>query len=221
PALPEQEDADGFPTQPSKTYKAAVMGFKLLINERGVQDIIFAPARAIMKAYMNMMREAEAAIIDRVMDLFTISKEGKVDYDWKAMQRRLGVSSFDSYENAANPLDIVRTLAYTATQVIRDLAAVKEASNWKDQSERLAKVAAGSSKSNLKYEDFLKVIVQLVNPADVSAEVYLHTDKRVKGEADVTQNYQFFNGRENNFDNTIAGVNQMRERFAEPSILTD
>ncbi|HBA60936.1 MAG TPA: hypothetical protein DCZ92_08965 [Elusimicrobia bacterium] len=221
PPLPEETDSDGFTTQPSKTYKAAVMSFKLLINERGVQDIIFAPAQAIMKAYMNMMREAEGAIIEKVMDLFTINKDGKVDYDWKAAEKRLGVSSFDTYENSTNPMDIVRNLAYVATRVIRDMVSVKEASNWKEQSERLSKVAAGSGKSGLKYEEFLKVVVQLVNPDDVSAEVYLHTDKRVKGEADVTQNYQFFNSRDNNFDNTIAEVNQMRERFAAPSELAD
>ena len=224
PQLPvEGTDMDGYPTsyQPSKTYKAAVMSFKLLINERGVQDIIFAPAQAIMKAYMNMMREVEGEIIGKVMDLFTINKEGKVDYDYKAAQKRLGVSGFDHNDNGTNPLDIVRTLAYTATQVIRDLVSVKETSNWKEQSERLSKVAAGGSKSNLKYEDFLKVIVQLVKPGDVSADVYIHTDKRVKGEADVTQNYQFFNNRDNSFDNTIADVAQMRERFTEPSDLTD
>ena len=225
PQLPsyEETDADGFTTTttPGKTYKAAVMSFKLLINERGVQDIMFAPAQAIMKAYMNMMREVEGEIIGKVMDLFTINKEGKVDYDYKAAQKRLGVSGFDHNDNGTNPLDIVRTLAYTATQVIRDLVSVKETSNWKEQSERLSKVAAGGSKSNLKYEDFLKVIVQLVKPGDVSADVYIHTDKRVKGEADVTQNYQFFNNRDNSFDNTIADVAQMRERFTEPSDLTD
>lgn len=227
PRLPVQEgtDADGCPTsyQPSKTYQAAVMSFKLLINERGVQDIIFAPAQAVMKAYMNMMREVEGEIIGKVLDLFTVNKEGKVEYDYKAAWGRLDVGRLDvdNCDDSTNPLNIVRTLAYTATQVIRDLAAVKETSGWKEQSERLSKVAAGGSKSGLAYEDFLKVIVQLVKPADISADVYIHTDKRVKGEADVTQNYQFFNYRDNSFDNALADVTQMRERFTEPSDLTD
>ncbi len=221
PPLPSETDADGFETTPSKTYKSAVMSFKLMINERGVQEIIFAPAQAIMKAYMNVMREVESEIVDKVMDLFTIDKEGKVDYDYKAVQKRLGVSAFDNYDNGTNPLDIVRNLAYAATQVIRDISSVKNASNWKDQSERFSKVAAGGGKSGLGYEDFLKVVVQLVNPSDISASVYVHTDKRVKGEADVTQTYEFFNDRDNNFDKTISEVNQMRDRFADPSTLTD
>lgn len=67
----------------------------------------------------------------------------------------------------------------------------------------------------------MKVVVQLVAPSDVSAEVYVHTDKRVDAESDVSQTYQFFNTRDNNFDATLSEVVQMRERFADPSELTD
>jgi hypothetical protein len=221
PALPEEQDNEGNTTQPSKTYKAAVMSFKLLINDRGVQDIIFAPAQAIMKAFMNVAREEESFIVDKVMDLFTINKDGKVDYDYKAVSKRLGVNGFDNTEGRTNPLDIVRNLAYSATRVIQDIMSIRNASDWKAQSERLSEVAAGKSKSNLSYEDFLKVVVQLVKPGDVSASVYVHTDKHVKGEADVTQTYEFFNNRDNNFDNTMSEVTQMQNRFNDPATLTD
>jgi len=56
---------------------------------------------------------------------------------------------------------------------------------------------------------------------NISSEVYVHTDKRVKGEPDVSQNYTMFNTRENGFDSTIADVTHMRERFADPTDLTD
>ena len=222
PEIPADPYSDTYASTPSKTYRAAVMGFKLLINERGVQDIIFAPARAIMRAYLNMMCELYGAIIRKVADLFTIGKEGKVAYDEALMRKALGVSANAYYENPTdNPMNTVYFLARDAGRVIKDLASVKDAATWKGQSEKLSEVAAGKSKSGLKYEDFLKVAVQLVDPLDVSAEVYLHTDKRRDGEADVTQNYQFFNTGANNFDSTISGVNQMRERFAEPSLLSD
>ena len=205
----------------SKVYGSALMSFKLLINERGVNGIIFAPAQAILKAYLNMMRETEAAVIDKVLDLFTVNEEGEVGFDHKAAQKRLGTAFLTGCDNGTNPLDIVRTLAKAATQVIRDLASVKEASDWKERSERLSGIAAGDSRSGLGYEDFMKVVLQLVSPDDVSAEVYLHTDKKVKGEADLTRTYRFFNGRDNNFDSALSEVSQAQERFAEPSLLTD
>jgi hypothetical protein len=79
------------PIRPSKIYKDAVMSFKLMINDNGVQNIIFAPAQAIMKAYMNVMREANASIVDRIIDLFTIDKKGGVAYDAGAVEKRLGM----------------------------------------------------------------------------------------------------------------------------------
>ena len=203
-----------------KYYKTAVMNFNLLISERGVQAIIAAPAQAIMKAYMNMMREAVPVIIDKVMDLFYITKDGKVGYDSREAARRVGGTSAD-YENPAKPVDVVKQLALGATEIICDIASMRDTAGWKEQSEQLAKVAAGSSRSGLSYEDFLKVVVQLVDPLDVSAEVFVHTDKKVKGEADVTQNYKFFNNKDNSFDANIAEVNQMHARFEDPATLTD
>jgi len=219
PALPEPSDPGQLAQ--SKVYGSALMSFKLLINERGVNGIIFAPAQAILKAYLNMMRETEAAVIDKVLDLFTVNEEGEVGFDHKAAQKRLGTAFLTGCDNGTNPLDIVRTLAKAATQVIGDLASVKGASNWKERSGRLSRVAAGDSRSGLGYEDFMKVVLQLVSPEDVSAEVYLHTDKKVKGEADLTRTYRFFNGRDNNFDSALSEVSQAQERFAEPSLLTD
>ena len=64
-------------------------------------------------------------------------------------------------------------------------------------------------------------MVQLTDPLNVSAQVFLSTDKKVKGEADVAQTYQLFNNRKDSFDANIAEVNQMHSRFADPATLTD
>jgi hypothetical protein len=195
------------------------MSFKLVFAEKAVQDIIFAPARLIMKCFMNVMRETEGVIIDKVMDLFTINKKGKVDYDLKAVLKRLDARPGDYNNNDQNDtLEIVGRLAYTATNFIEKLFSVKNEPSWKAQSERLAEVATNGG---MKYEDFLKVVIQLVDVMDISSQIYIHTDKRVKGEEDVTRTYSMFNNRDNGFDETIAEVNLLRERFADPGDLTD
>lgn len=218
PAVEHNSNDDNNQNDPTKTYRSAVMSFKLVFAEQAVQDIIFAPAQVILKSFMNVMRETEGAIIDRVMDLFTINKKGEVDYDYKQMQKRLGVNAFDNNDGGTNPLDVVRNLAYAATKFLQKITSVKEQSTWKGQSEQLANVA---SSGDMKYEDFLKVVIQMVDVKHISSEVFVHTDKRVKGEPDVTQNYTMFNTRDNGFDSTIADVTNMRERFADSSDLTD
>ncbi|OGS12799.1 MAG: hypothetical protein A2234_05840 [Elusimicrobia bacterium RIFOXYA2_FULL_58_8] len=205
----------------SRRYRAGLMGFKLLINEGGVQDIVFAPAQAIVKAYMNVMRELYAGIIDKVMHLFTFDKKGRVTYDTGAAQAALGVTAWDEIAQGCNPLEIMDTLAYTATCVVADIAGVRDAPDWHAQSERLSRVAGGASKSGLKYEDFLKVAVQLTQPSNISASVYVHLDPKKKGVGNVTRNYDFFDSGNNSYDANISEVTQMRERFAEPSLLSD
>ncbi len=220
PPLPPVEhdyNSDNPQQDPTKTYRSAVMSFKLVFGEQAVQDIIFAPAQMIMKSFMNVMRETEGEIINKVMDLFTINKKGEVTYDYNAAAKRLE-SPFPASDGGTNPLDIVRTLAYSATKFIEKITSVRQEATWKGQSERLADVA---SHDDMKYDDFLKVVIQLVDVKNISSEIYIHTDKRVKGEPDVNQNYTMFNTRDNGYDSTIADVTQMQQRFADPADLTD
>lgn len=205
----------------SKRYTAGVMSFKLLLNEQGVQDVLFAPAQAVMKAYMNIMRELYADIIDKVMGLFKFDKKGAVTYNSEAARQALGISAADEFAQGCNPLEIMDNLAHTATRVISDIAGVRDADTWQAQSERLAGVAGGASKSGLKYEDFLKVMVQLTRPGNVSASVYVHLDPKKKHMENVTQTHTFFDSRNNSYDATLSGVTQMRERFADPAELSD
>jgi len=203
-----------------KTYKSVVMNFSLLINARGLQEILLAPLQTIVKAYLNMMREFVPAIVDKVADLFSVNAAGKVTYDRREAERRVGGTAAD-HQDPQKPIDTVRSLALGAEEVIKDIAAARNAPGWKEQSATLAAISTGKSRSGLEYEDFLKVIVQLTDPMNVSAQVYLNTDKKVKGEQDIAQTYQFFNNRSDSFDANIAEVNQMRDRFAEPATLTD
>lgn len=201
-------------------YRAGVMSFKLLIDERGIKDIISAPAQAVMKAYMNVMRELYTELVDKVKDLLYIDKKGKVAYNKTAMMATLDLTDKD-LSDAANPLNVVDQLVYGATALIRDLVSVREAPGWKERSQRLSDIAAGKGKNDLKYEDFFKVVLQLAKPSDVSAQVYVHLDPKKKGLSDVTQTYNYFESGGKGYDATLSDVTRMRERFAAPSDISD
>ncbi len=204
----------------TKLYDKVIMSFSLMINANGVEEVVLAPANAILRAYLNMMREAEGAILDKVADLFSVGAKGEVSYDRAEAARRLGASALDS-ASSDSPLNIVHRLAYTAACVISDIASARDAAGWKERSEKLAMSVGGRSRSGLKYEDFLKVAVQLVSPENVSAAVYVLTDKGVPGEADVAQTYRFFNTSDNSVGEDMTEVTQMANRFAAGSELTD
>ena len=220
PLLPPEGGAAGGDEDEPETdrrYKAVVMSFKLAFSEKAVQEIIFAAPELILKAYMNVMRQTAGPVAAKAMDLFTVGGNGKVEYDAAAMRARLGVTS-DHLADVTNPMNVVRSLARAAGKFLEKIAGVRSEPTWKGQAEQLAKAA---SRGDMKYEDFLKVVIQLVDTKDISSDIYIHADKRVKGEPDVTQNYTMFNNRDNGYDGTIADVTAMRERFAEPTDLTD
>ncbi|MBI4352072.1 MAG: hypothetical protein HY550_11585 [Elusimicrobia bacterium] len=206
------------PPEAVKFYKAAVMSFKLLFNEKAVQDIIFAAPQAILAAYMNVMRETQPLIVDKVLDLFEVTENGGVTCDYREAAKRLGTGR--EMDHTANPLEIVRTLASCASGFIKDLLGVRNEAGWKARSERLADAGAGTWRSGLGYENCLKVMIQLVDVKDISAQLYVHTEKNVEGEEDVTRTYSAF-GSGDGFDGALAEAGQMRDRFNDPSALTD
>ena len=202
---------------PEKVYRSVVLSFQLAFSEKAVQDIILSAPQQILKAYMNVMRETEPTVIGKVMDLFAVSESGKVGYDSKAVQARLHV--IDNAEDSTNPMNTLRIMARAATRFIEKLIRVREESDWNKQAGLLS---AAASTGDLQFEDFLKVVIQLVNVGDISSTVTIHTDKKIIGEADINQSYQLFNQKKGNgFDSKVAEILQMRDRFLNPSALTD
>jgi hypothetical protein len=65
----------------------------------------------------------------------------------------------------------------------------------------------------------MKVIVQLVSKENISAQIYISTDKKVEGENDVNSNYLI--NSNNNLSQTLNEIVQQRDRFSNPSTLKD
>jgi len=208
-------DENGFHNN-AKTYKAAVVSFKLMISEQGIKEIILAPFKEILNAYLNVMKETERALVEKVAHLFSVDDKGVVDFD---KEKAAQILNSDEMESGYNPLYILRDMAKTATAIIKDILSIGSQSDPKAQSQKLSEVAAGRGKSGLGFEDFLKVVVQLVSKENISAQVYVATDKRVKGEKDINQNYVITGSTQ--AENAMNEMMQMRDRFSDPSKLSD
>lgn len=65
----------------------------------------------------------------------------------------------------------------------------------------------------------MKVIVQLVSKENMAGNIYITTDKKVKGEDDVNVNYQI--DPNNELSNNMREMTELRDRFSTPSTLKD
>ncbi|MEF3280534.1 MAG: hypothetical protein K6357_06170 [Elusimicrobiota bacterium] len=217
PKSPEPEDYnsdDLMSGSSEKTYKRGMIAFNLLISKEGIKQIIFSTPQRILKAYLNMMKEFDEYLVKKFSSLFKVVKDkngrDKVEIDTREI---------DYDENYSNTVDILTQMAYTATNLIKDIFSIRNEYDSKKQAEKLVKIASGKGSSNLGYDKFMKVIVQLVSKENIAGNIYISTEKKIKGEEDVNATYQV--DPNNEVSGTLKEINSVRERFSAPLTLKD
>lgn len=220
-ANPSGTDSEGNPMVNTKSYKSALMSFSLVFTKEAVRDIVAAPAATIMKAVFNVMEGLDREIIGKVMHLFSFNAKNKVDYDWKAASKILSDYKRDG-DNTFDPLSVVNSFCTNVAAVVSDIASVRDTADQKEKSARLSKVLAGKGKSRLGYEGMMQIMIQLVDVKDIYASLNIQTDKRIKGEENVASTYNLYNDNLRvGYNEQLTNANALRDRFADPSLLSD
>ena len=113
----------------------------------------------------------------------------------------------------------MKRLAGKATKLIADIFSVKKAGTAKEQTEKFASLAAGKGKSGLDSHDFLKVVVQLLDPSQISASYRADVNNKKAGKSHYER--ELFNGSQSDMNAAFDEVKKAEERFDDPSVLTD
>lgn len=195
----------------AKRYSSAMLSFSLAFAKEAVTDIITAPPALIMKAAMNVMEGVQREIISKVLPL--IGVDGS--YDKETMRAMLAPYEATGYD----ALNILHDFARDAAELVTDLAGLATIGDPTARSERLSKVLAGKSESRLGYDKLMKIVIQLVDVKNINASLTVKTDKRIKGEDNISNTYNMYN--QNNDGPQLSNVNALRDRFADPSALSD
>lgn len=202
----------------SERYKSAIMSFSLVFTKTAVRDILGASGDLILRAALNVMEGLDREIMDKVRHLLRVEDDGKVKYDWKAARRILRNYEEDDFD----PIDVVRQTCYKVSKIIADIFSVRDESDWRAKSEKLSGVMSGRGKSRLGYENMMQIVIQLVSPDNLHAGLYFQTDKRIKGEENISNTYNVYNPEVgeaySHYNNTAVAL---RDRFANPSTLSD
>ncbi|MCX5784134.1 MAG: hypothetical protein NTX59_00440 [Elusimicrobia bacterium] len=202
-----------------KHYKATFMAFAINFNENAVANIIAAPANILIKAFANSLDEASRAIMTKVLSVSTIGADGKIKNKQSDLERVLGASLSAVGDNQNNSvMSQISSFCRTATQLVTDIIKIRTAGDWKAQANMLSKVISGGGKCDLKYEAILKVLVQVVSPGDVSAELLYQAEKKAGDRNDISVQYSY------NADNpsfaSVDGAKETMDHY-ESSQLSD
>ncbi|MBI3629413.1 MAG: hypothetical protein HY217_07545, partial [Candidatus Rokubacteria bacterium] len=167
-----------------KGYHRGVSAFTLVFGRKAVAAIAAAPVDVIVKAFANALGYAGRELFARILPSAAMDVSGRLRYDESAALKAMGYSGWYD-EGAQSAMGELRSLAERAAAVVRDLMRVRNAVTAEKRGAELLKVMAGDGDSGLAYEDILKVLVQLVDPADVAGEFFVRVDTGIKGEKDV------------------------------------
>ncbi|PKM98576.1 MAG: hypothetical protein CVU79_02805 [Elusimicrobia bacterium HGW-Elusimicrobia-3] len=220
PANATEVDEWGDPVLDTKRYKSAIMSFSLVFTQKAVNSILVAPAITVMRAVLNVMEGLDREILEKVRHLFKMDSKGKVDYDWKAASKIL--RDYERQDDNFDPLSIVNSFCTNASRIIADIASVRAEGDQKARAERLSRVLGGKGKSRVGYENMLQVLIQLVDVKDIYAKMDVKTDKRIKGEENIANSYSMYNNNlQAGYGEQLGQANSLRDRFADPSVLSD
>ncbi|MDE2141778.1 MAG: hypothetical protein KGJ84_05140 [Elusimicrobia bacterium] len=222
PPLPQSaREADGT-TEPSD--RKGMISLTLAFNQKAVRDMLAASTDQVLRAFSASLGAAHMGIIDGtdkpLMDWLIANgkyKDGKISYDPRAADR-----AFPSEEPGRGDEDKARSLSNLsekAAGLLADLAAARGAKDNVARAAEIAKIVGGRGESGLAYEDVLRVLVQLVDPLDVTGDFVAGIQATSKGVNNTNAHLVLKNGRKE--VPMLKDAGETKSRFAQPSVLTD
>jgi hypothetical protein len=227
PPLPQaasRGEPEGPTTEPSD--RKGMVSLTLAFDQKAVHDMLSASTEQVLRAFSASLDASHGMVdgSDRPMVDWLIAngryKDGKIDYDWYAADKAF--PSDDNRGHGGPADDKMRTLSglsSTAAGLIADLASARDEKDSNARAEKVAKIVGGRAESGLAYEDVMRVLVQLVDPLDVTGDFVAGIQVSTKGVDKTNSHLVLKNGRPEIA--TLKDAGETKSRFAQPSVLTD
>lgn len=189
--------------------RKGTVSLTLVFNQKAVRDAVSAASKEMLEALAASMGPMERPMME------WLAANGRIEGSRLVYDRSAAGERFPE-EGAANDL---RTLSLTAAGLVTDLAAARDADSNDHRAEALSSALGGRGKSGLSYEKVLRVMVQFVDPLDLTGDFVASVKNSSKGGKDTEGHLVLKQGRAE--VPLLRGAGEARARFAEPSVLYD
>lgn len=214
---PNGHGGESQPTEPSD--RKGLMSFTLVMNQRAVKDILAAPADAVVKALANSLGDSDERRMVEWLSAHGTLKNGKFDYSSREAERAFPSAEESGHGSQNDRTRELANLSRTAANLLADLATARDAKDNEARAQALASLVGGKGKGDLAYEDALRVLVQFVDPMDLTGDFVANVSVSTKGVKSPNQHLVLKNGRQE--VPLLKEAGDTKARFAEPSILVD
>ena len=192
------------------------LAFTLVFNQEGVKQLLASTSEDILKAYAAVSDSQPA--MRWLLQNGKISPEGKIEYDRRAARRAFPDNDNGGRHGSSQEMDDLSQISREAAGVISDLLAARNAPDNEARTVALTKAFGGLGESKLPHEEVLRVLVQLIDPMNMTAD-FVASVTRSKKEPKLEAHYVLKRDRPDNELLRLAG--EAKTRFAQPSILVD
>lgn len=205
----EREGTAGGPAEPAD--QKGWLSFTMVMNQKALKDAMSASTEEVLKAFARSVPLADRDWAQWLVANGRI-EDGRMVYDQTKARRELEIRE----EMTTSWLD---KLGANAAGLAQDLAAAAAATTPEGRSEALAKAMSHKNASGLKPQEILRVLVQFMDPLDVSGDFVSASDGGSKSAVRVAAHYQLKQGRGE--VPMLKEAGETRGRFADGSVLTD
>jgi len=221
PLIEPSAGAEAHGARPSEPNdRKGLMSFTLVFNEKAVKDVLAAPAQEVLKAFAASVGVDDRPLVEWLAAHGTV-KGGRVDYDWREARRAFPSEGNDIARGGRSNERTrqLEQLSQRAAGLLADLAGARDAKTNEDRAQALAATIGGEGESGLAYEDALRVLVQFVDPMDLTGDFVANVSVSTKGVKSPNQHLVLKKGRAE--VPLLKDAGDAKARFAEPSILVD
>lgn len=181
----------------------------LVFNQKAVREAVSAAGTEVLRAFAGSLGPDWRPMMDWLAHNGRL-EDGRLVYDWSAAREAFPGERDD---------DHLRSLSRRAAGLVADLAAAKDAPTNDQRAAALARALSGKGESGMSYEEVLRVLVQFMDPLDVSGDFVENVRCSSDDCANTVVHYVLKKGRADVPLLSEAGAT--RARFAEPSVLFD
>jgi hypothetical protein len=206
----------GQTTTTTPTYHDGNLALTVALNEKAVASILSATGDLIVRCYANTLDGTDKAIMNWVLQNGKMDRKGVLSVDENAVSRQF---FHGDPREERQQMDWVRRLCQTAADIVTDISTVRKAPTPEARAQALVKVMAGKGESGVAYDDIMKVLVQMADPMDITADLVINVNKEIKGDPNLHTHMALKKDRPENEGLRQAG--NAKNRFAQPSELVD
>lgn len=200
-------------------FPRGASAFTLSFNRKAVADVLGASIELVLKAYANSLSGLARRMMEWIVAHGRVAG-ATIAYDDFSLMEAMGLDWHQDHNDVNSARSEAGWHARTAMALTLDLAAAAAAPSPDARARAFRELLAGKGQSGLAYDELLRVIVQLVDPLDLSGEFFAFMTREGGGlpKEDVRLRL-ILHGRPQ--DPLLESAARARNRFAEPSLLID